>query len=150
MTSADLDEGLEAFVFGVQVFVEVDGLVVAAAELPVNLLHALGAAARKLRGRGQNIQIGGCKDSGGNLEITILGVMERASQNHNILTGFSSYFFFSALTWLTRMSPMLQMRKLLLFFCLSATDALFLSSSVVRRCVCMSTRSSRTGKICGM
>ena len=33
------DEGLEAFVFGVQLLVDVYGLVVAAAELPVNSLH---------------------------------------------------------------------------------------------------------------
>lgn len=44
-TSADLDERLEAFVFGVQVFVEIDGFAVATAELPVNSLHAIGAAA---------------------------------------------------------------------------------------------------------
>ena len=36
-----LNEGLEALVSGVQVLVEVDRLVMAAAELSVNLLHAL-------------------------------------------------------------------------------------------------------------
>ena len=46
--SAYLDQGLKAFVFGVEFFVEVDRFVVAAAELPVNLLHAISVAARKL------------------------------------------------------------------------------------------------------
>ena len=46
--SAYLDQGLKAFVFGVEFFVEVDRFVVAAAELSINLLHAIGIAARKL------------------------------------------------------------------------------------------------------
>lgn len=43
--SADLDESLEAFIFGMHVFVETDSFIVAAAELPVNLLHKIGTAA---------------------------------------------------------------------------------------------------------
>jgi len=53
-----LDQGLKALVFSVQFFVEVDRFDVAAAELPINLLHAFGIAARKLRTKTtQNIKL---------------------------------------------------------------------------------------------
>lgn len=41
---ADLNESLEAFVFGMQIFVEINGLIVATAELPINFLHTISAA----------------------------------------------------------------------------------------------------------
>lgn len=41
----DLDESLEAFVFGMQVFVEIDSFIVATAELPINFLHTISTAA---------------------------------------------------------------------------------------------------------
>lgn len=43
--SADLDESLEAFIFGVEVFVQIDSFIVTTAELPVNLLHTISTAA---------------------------------------------------------------------------------------------------------
>ncbi len=46
--SADLDESLEAFVFGMQVFVEIYSFVMATAELPINFLHTVSTAAWKL------------------------------------------------------------------------------------------------------
>lgn len=42
--SADLDESLEAFIFGVQVFIQIDSFVVATAELSINLLHTISTA----------------------------------------------------------------------------------------------------------
>ncbi len=46
--SADLDESLEAFIFGMQVFVETDSFIVATAELPINFLHTISTVAWKL------------------------------------------------------------------------------------------------------
>ena len=43
-TGADLDESLEAFVFGMQVFVEINGFIVATAEFSINFLHAISTA----------------------------------------------------------------------------------------------------------
>lgn len=42
------DEGLEAFVFGQQVFVEVHRLIVPAAKSPINPLHSLAVGSREL------------------------------------------------------------------------------------------------------
>lgn len=42
MLTPYLDKGLEAFVFGVKLLIEVDRLVVAAAEFPIDFLHAVG------------------------------------------------------------------------------------------------------------
>lgn len=42
--AAHLDESLEAFIFGMQVFVQIDRFIVATAELPVNFLHAISTA----------------------------------------------------------------------------------------------------------
>lgn len=42
---ADLDESLEALVFGMQFFVQTDGFIVATAKLSINFLHTIRAAA---------------------------------------------------------------------------------------------------------
>lgn len=59
----------------------------------------------------------------------------------------SSQTFFFFLTCLTRTFPIEQMTKLLLFRP-STDEALLVSRSWLKNAVCMSNRSSRTGKIC--
>lgn len=121
--SADLYKSLEAFVFGMNVFVEVNSFVVAAAELPVNLLHTICTDVGKLFGNTR--------------EVLLRSPVHLKPKNPE--QG-------QLLTWVTSTAPMLRMRTLLLFRP-SADDALFVSSSRLRNCECASNSSSRRGKI---